>query len=165
MFRRSFLERVPLWDENLITHEDYLYLFRLSLENPRLVHVPQAAVLYRQHGAQSTGAETVSKSRATDRLNVLVQMRKELEGRKSGLISAGLFAGRFAQAFDFLESAGEDMRPWQGYRKTTDPVWKMIYRIYNKRARMKTASDWEPMHGISKNEEHFRFIVNSCING
>jgi glycosyltransferase involved in cell wall biosynthesis len=165
LFRKSFLDTAPQWDENLITHEDYLYLFRLSLLNPRLVHVPQSGVLYRQHGAQSTDQETRTRSRAKDRLQVLVEMRKNLATGGSGMFSRVLFAGRLKQAFDFLASQGEDMRAWTGYLHTTDPAMKLLYRIYNKNMRNQTRSDWEPMHGISTDPTHFKQIVKSCSNG
>jgi glycosyltransferase involved in cell wall biosynthesis len=165
LFRREFLNRVPAWDEKLITHEDYLYLFRLSLEKPKLVHVPEAGVLYRQHGAQSTDMETKNTARAKDRLQVLVQMRKELNSRDSDWFSSMLFSGRLFQAYQFLKEAGEDVRAFSGYMNATDLLCWQFYRFYNKRARMKTGNDWEPMHGTSSSKEHFNKILNACIHG
>jgi glycosyltransferase involved in cell wall biosynthesis len=165
LFRKSFLDSAPKWDENLITHEDYLYLFRLSLLNPRLVHVPQSGVLYRQHGAQSTDQETRTRSRAKDRLQVLVEMRKSIATGRSGMFSRALFSGRLKQAYDFLESQGEDMRPYRGFIQAGDPVCKILYRIYNKQMRIQTRTNWEPMHGLSVQADHFQHILNSCLNG
>ena len=165
LFRKSFLDGVPKWDENLITHEDYLYLFQLSLKNPKLIHVREGGVLYRQHGAQSTDQDTISKSRAKDRLQVLLQIRNELEQNRAGFVSKCLFAGRLKQAYDFLANQGEDMRAWTRCLHMTDPAMKLLYRIYNKTMRSQTRSDWEPMHGISTDPTHFQQIVKSCSNG
>ena len=165
LFRKSFLDSVPQWDENLITHEDYLYLFRLSLLKPRLVHVPQSSVLYRQHGAQSTDQETRTRSRAKDRLQVLVEMRKDLATGRSGMFSRVLFAGRLKQAYDFLEAQGEDMRPYRGFIQAADPACKLLYRFYNKQMRIQTRTHWEPMHGVSTDSHHFQQILNACIHG
>lgn len=164
LFRKEFLDRVPLWDEKLITHEDYLYLFRLSLEKPRLVHVPEAGVLYRQHGAQSTDMETKNTARAKDRLQVLVEMRKELRGKDYGWFSSLLFSGRISQAYQFLKEAGEDVRPFGGYMKFTDSICRQVYRIYNKRERLKSGNNWEPMHGTTAEIRHFETILNSIFN-
>ena len=165
LFRKSFLDSVPLWDEKLITHEDYLYLFRLSLHRPLMVHVPGAAVLYRQHGAQSTDAETLSRSRALDRLQVLLAMRKELSGNETRAFDRMLFSGRLRQAYDFFSDSGEDMRPYRGFLQASDWLFKWLYRIYNKRERMKTGTAWEPMHGVSGSEIHYLQIVNSIKHG
>ncbi len=165
IFRTDFIRQVTAWDEKLITHEDYLYLFRLSQKNPSLVHVQSAGVLYRQHGAQSTDMETQNLSRAQDRLQVLLEMRKEIKAGQAGFFSGGLFAGRLGQAYEYLSSLGEDMRPYRGFMKSSDSFWKWIYRIYNKRERMKTGNDWETMHGASNSEEHFKTILNACNHG
>jgi len=159
MFRREFLNGIPAWDEQLITHEDYLYLFRLSLANPKLVHVPKEGVLYRQHGAQSTDKATQNLSRAKDRLQVLLEMRKAIFSANSGFVSNGLFAGRLRQSFDYLASLGEDMRPYQGFMKTGDSLWKSLYKLYNKQERMKTGNAWETMHGASSEKNHFELIA------
>lgn len=163
LFRKSFLDKTPAWDERLITHEDYLYLFRLSLLSPVLIHVPESGVLYRQHGAQSTDQETLAFSRSKDRLEVLLEMRKNLRETQTGSFSRGLFAGRLRQAFDFMASQGADVRPYSGFLHPADSVWKLIYRVYNKQMRNKTRTDWEPMHGVSSRPEHFMQILNSCI--
>ena len=165
LFRKEFLDHVPAWDEKLITHEDYLYLFRLSLEKPRLVHVPQAGVLYRQHGAQSTDMETKNTARAKDRLQVLVEMRKELSNKDYSFFSSLLFSGRLAQAYLYLQQSGEDVRPFSGYMKATDSMCRHLYRFYNKSERMKTGNDWESMHGTSSSKEHFNKILNACFHG
>ena len=132
LFRRDFLQKAPKWDENLITHEDYLYLFRLGMMNPKMVHVPDAGVLYRQHGAQSTGLETMNLSRSRDKMSVMVSIRKELKMQAPGFADSVLFSGRFAQAYDYLAAQGEDMRSFKGYCEITDPLWKQVYRVYNK---------------------------------
>lgn len=165
LFRKSFLDNAPEWNKDLITHEDYLYLFRLSLRNPVLVHVPESGVLYRQHGAQSTDQETVVNSRANDRLQVLLEMRKSLREIQTDGFSRGLFAGRLKQAFDFLASNGADVCGYRSLLHPSDSAWKLIYRLYNKKMRNKTRTDWEPMHGISADSRHFQQIVNSCIYG
>jgi len=165
LFRREFLNRVPAWDEKLITHEDYLYLFRLSLENPRLIHVPEAGVLYRQHGAQSTDQETKNISRAKDRLQVLIEMRKELSSKESAWFSSMLFSGRLFQAYQFLKEAGEDVRPFSGFVNAGDSLCQQLYKIYNKQQRMKSGNAWEPMHGTSASPQHYKQILNACLYG
>lgn len=164
MFRKSFLDQVPIWDENLITHEDYLYLYRLSLKNPTLVHVPSEGVLYRQHGSQSTDLSTIQSSRGRDQMEVLTKLRESMP-EKIDFWSRQYLKGRMAMQLAWLRKNGVDIRPYLGYMSATDSIWEWPYRFYNRKMRQRTASDWEPMHGISKDPLHFQKIANSITYG
>lgn len=159
LFRRSLIDRCPPWDTRLITHEDYLYLFELSLQNPGLVHVPEEAVLYRQHGLQSTLSLTQNESRAMDKMEVLTRIRSALPKSHTQFLSQGLFFGRMAQNQKYLKSLGADTRRFHGFMGLTDPVWELIYRFYNKSQRNKTSTLWEPMHGVSTDPNVFSSIL------
>jgi glycosyltransferase involved in cell wall biosynthesis len=160
LFRKDFIDKCPLWNEQLITHEDYLYLFCLSLLNPGVVHVPDESVMYRQHGKQSTDKTTLSSGRAIDKMEVLTQMRALLPDSNADFLSKGLFKGRLAQNYSFLKSNGIDSRRYSGYVGTSDYLWQFVYRIYNRLKRQQTGSMWEPMHGISDSKTFFLDIVN-----
>jgi glycosyltransferase involved in cell wall biosynthesis len=159
LFRRSLLDRCPLWDTRLITHEDYLYLYELSLQEPKLIHVPEEAVLYRQHGLQSTLSQTQTESRALDKIEVLTRIREMVPSSKAEFVSKGLFFGRMAQNQKYLRRLGVDTRRYQGYMGIADPVWEWVYRLYNKQQRNKTKTLWEPMHGVSADPDVFTSIL------
>lgn len=161
MFRKSFLQQAAPWNEKLITHEDYLYLFKLSQLNPKLVHVPEQAVIYRQHEKQSTDHLTNQGSRAMDKMEVLMEMKSDLKNIKADLLSQGLFRGRFAQNFQFLKKQGIDPRRYSGFLDLQDALWESIYRLYNHRMRKQTGTLWEPMHGVDSSEQIFKNIIES----
>lgn len=164
LFRRSFLDQIPAWDERLITHEDYLYLYRLSLKNPRLVHVPTEGVLYRQHGTQSTDQTTVQTSRGKDQMEVLTKIRETMPAN-ADFWSKQFLKGRMAMQLDWLTRNGVDPRPFLGYMSQSDSLWQWPYRLYNRNMRKQTGSLWEPMHGVSADPSHFQNIVNSIHHG
>lgn len=160
MFRKELIDKASKWNEQLITHEDYLYLFKLSLLNPSMVHVPDEAVIYRQHGLQSTDSQTISNSRAQDKMEVLIEMKSELDKTEADFWSKLLFKGRLAQNFNFYKKHGGDARRFSGYIGPSDQLCQWAYRLYNKQERQKTGTPWEPMHGVESSKEVFNQIIS-----
>jgi len=161
MFRKDLIDRTEPWNQQLITHEDYLYLIKLSLLGPTCVHVPDETVIYRQHGQQSTDHQTHSKTRSQDKMEVLAEIRGLLSQIKSDFFSKGLFCGRMAQNYKFLNSAGVEKRRYSGFISVSDYFWEIIYRLYNKQKRNETGTLWEPMHGISNSKSVFENVIHS----
>ncbi len=165
LFRKSLIDSAPAWNEHLITHEDYLYLFKLSLLNPSFIHVPEEGVVYRQHGQQSTDNQTQSQTRAKDKMEVMAEIKSILPSSGADFLSKGLFRGRMALNFEFLKKSGADSRRYKGYMDFQDPAWALIYRAYNKQKRNETNSLWEPMHGINASVGAFQNIIQEIKNG
>lgn len=159
MFRKELIDKAPKWNEQLITHEDYLYLFHLSLLNPKMVHVPDEGVIYRQHGQQSTDNQTVSHSRSQDKMEVLIEMKTTLPQVKADMISKLMLYGRLAQNFNFYKKQGGDARRYAGYVGMREQLCQWLYRFYNKQQRQQTGTAWEPMHGISSSPETFEKLI------
>lgn len=160
MFRKELIDKAPKWNEKFITHEDYLYLFHLSLLNPQMVHVPGEAVMYRQHGQQSTDHQTVSHSRSQDKMEVLIDMKAKLDQLKADSFSKLLLKGRLAQNFNFYTKLGGDARRYAGFVGLADQLNQWLYRFYNKQQRRKTGTAWEPMHGVSSSSLIFEQLIN-----
>lgn len=156
LFRRSFLERCPAWDAELITHEDYLYMTRLAAQLPRLIHVPTEAVLYRRHGGQSTENHTVIASRSQDKLVVMHLIEQEGLAQSASPLTKALWGGRVALATDFAAAQGV---VGDNFAKSSK-FNSVLYRLYNKFERLKTGSQWETMHGINASPEAFARIAS-----
>lgn len=161
LFRKSFLDQAPLWNERLITHEDYLYLYKISQLQPSMIHVPNEGVLYRQHGTQSTNQNTRQQSRSADKMEVLIEMRNDLNNLETDWLSKLLFKGRFYQNYAFLKSIQGDYKRYSGYVEGFDIIWEKFYRLYNHLMRRQTQSNWEPMHGISSDARHFEQLKSN----
>ena len=155
LFRRSFLEKCPAWDEQLITHEDYLYMARMAAQKPIIVHVPDEAVIYRQHGLQSTADHTVTASRAADKWEVMQRMHREGLSADVDMKSWILFDGRLGLTQDFAAQVSIPM----GEHTKSSIYSRLLYRMFNKFERLKTGSNWETMHGIDAAPESFSYIV------
>lgn len=159
LFRHEWLKNCPPWNEKWITHEDYLYLFHLSLQQPKMVHVPEEGVIYRQHALQSTDINTNHGSRAADKMEVLIEIKSQLPSISIDVESNILFRGRMAQNYQFLKTQGIDPRRYSGFMHPLDFIYGFYYRFYNRQMRQKTGSGWEPMHGIDKRPEAFQQLI------
>lgn len=156
LFRRTFLERCPIWDSELITHEDYLYMTRLAAHRPRIVHVAGETVLYRRHGGQSTENHTVTASRARDKQIVMNRIEEEGLATGADLLTKALWTGRLGLTADFALAQGVYCDNFAKSSKFN----RVLYRLYNKFERLKTGSQWETMHGIDASPEAFSWIAS-----
>lgn len=84
MIRRSLLDRVGPYRTELIVGEDAELLFRMLLAGARIVHAPEALVLYRLHfGAQLSRGGIADERRAADWLRhaeIIEAALEEAEG-------------------------------------------------------------------------------------
>jgi len=55
LFRRSAVQKIGPWDEQLKRRQDTDYMARMLLHNPHFVFVPDADVFYRRHGNEHIG--------------------------------------------------------------------------------------------------------------
>jgi glycosyltransferase involved in cell wall biosynthesis len=161
MFRREVIEKAGKWNEKLITHEDYLYFLSLSKFIKTMVHVPVEAVIYRQHGQQSTENLTNQLSRTEDKIEVLIAYLQEMGQRKLSWFDKICLLGRLHQTVEYYRQIGGDARRFSGYTSVWSYICQHIYRVYNKQQRMKTGTLWETMHGVSADKALFDQIIKN----
>jgi hypothetical protein len=158
LFRRSFLEKVPLWDEAHMPTEDYLYMARLASCRPKLVFVPNECVIYRQHGLQITGDQIKEKGKALDAYQVMQKIFVETGWARQDYLTTQLFKGRlyaneqYALQIGALPHAPKHL----AYKREA-----IVYRLYNKFERLLTRTPWERMHAVSNNPAHFSEVLAS----
>jgi glycosyltransferase involved in cell wall biosynthesis len=85
IFPRKFLEAAGPFDERLMPTEDSELLFRMLSLQPKLIHTPDALVLYRVHPATqiSSGSSSSSLQRARDWLLYKQTVLRQLEARNN----------------------------------------------------------------------------------
>lgn len=103
MVRRSLLERVGPYREDLFVVEDSELLFRMLRAAPRLVHTPEALVLYRLHDAQISRGDA-ARMRQTENLVKLAETIADQIDRDSSGVSRG-------------DRAYWQRRVWQAHRE------------------------------------------------
>lgn len=144
LFSREVIDRVPAWDETLMTHEDYLYLYEVSKEVEEPVHSNQSATIYRQHHAQLTDDHTIDLQRAKNALNVL----RKMEGEKQTILDAAFIKGRKYHTSKYAGIQNESHL----FEKFSGIFSYYLYKGSQKWGRIQTKSDWQPFHGGLKDE-------------
>lgn len=158
LFRRSFLELVPLWDEAHMPTEDYLYMGRLALRHPKLVHVPGEAVIYRQHGQQITGDQIKERGKALDAYQVMQKLDEAIAGRPTDFLTRAIWQGRLYLNEQYALQIGA-LNDLPKHKKNRAQAF--VYRAYNKFERILTGTAWERMHAVSPRPEDFAAIIQN----
>lgn len=149
LFDRHLVREAGPWPEDLMTHEDYLYLFQVSRHVAHPAHTRGAAVIYRQHARQLTGADTQPPRRAGNLKAVLERM--------------------YAEAEDFGERHTLRVRMYQGAKcglpaaRSFGPmvrVGEAVWRLQHKANRMLTRTDWQLMHGVGRAPGLFSYYLS-----
>jgi len=154
LFTKCFIDKLGGWREDIFTHEDLDFWFRVAQANPRTVHTDKCAVLYRQHGEQLTDKETAKVLFTENHLKVLNDW-ENLVKEKLDYISNSYFNARKYYALKFLSHKRGEL-----INKTHNRFASVLmFRILNKFERMQTRSNWERIHGVDHSEEKFKNFV------
>lgn len=145
MFKKEIIKDAGFWREDMMTHEDLEYWFRLAKLNPYPLHTNQACVIYRQHSNQVTDSATTFENRVLDGLMALQEIQ-ENKSRKYGFYSEIALSARIYKQLRLLAKQGTSLKNEFSY---------FLYRLINKKERLITGSDWERMHGINSNPSVF----------
>ena len=155
LFRRTFLEKVPVWNETLMNYEDHLYLTLASLHKPSLAHVPQGGVIYRQHGQQSTSSHTRLIHRMQDRVEAFRHIKQNVKEDSLDLLTKTILEARMWEASRSLALTSDA----HALFKNKGSHAYQFNRIRNKFERFLTQSAWERMHGIDADPAHFGLLI------
>ena len=153
LFRKSFLDVVGMWPENVVTSEDWIYLWRLAQAEPFPAHTNTCAFIYRLHENQSTGANMDNLSRDKEKFCILQQAYEHsMHHGNFSWFDRRLFKSKFYQMASvtkdqvfkkaLLHAAGQGQ--W---------VISVYYRLKMKIGRNITQTDWQPMHGVSRDKQ------------
>lgn len=137
LFKREALDEVGEWNETIYTHEDYLYLYRLSNIVRKPLFTDACAVIYRQHTQQLTDAHSGAIVKARN-LNYVLRTMKQ---GNLGLMDRFIVQARLYQNQKYgLKNYEYDWK-WE--------LGDCYLRGINKLGRLKTGTGWQPMHGPS----------------
>lgn len=145
LFRRELLNVVGVWREDLLTHEDYEYWFRVSKVAKVLIHENKSCTIYRQHINQITDAATSSKSRWLNGVKAMNHIEDHLDF-KPPLSSYLKFKGRLSSSKSgLMKHFGKDL---QNTLTLFDYLALLFFKITNKIGRSRTGTAWQRMNGV-----------------
>ncbi|SFC04248.1 hypothetical protein SAMN05421780_102369 [Flexibacter flexilis DSM 6793] len=151
MFRREFLEKLGAWRTDITAYEDWDYLWRIGKLCPNPVHTNQAAMIYRLHGAQTTGAHFDNTQR--DKEKVICLKDALAAAQDLSPLDKLALTNILWKTLKSLAHLPEYQAVLAQYDSPAMPFISLYLRLKNKLERLKTHSDWTTMHGVSNSEE------------
>jgi glycosyltransferase involved in cell wall biosynthesis len=147
MFSADLIKDVGAWNEEVFTHEDYWYLFNVSLLIDKPLHTNQCAVFYRQHTAQLTDNHTKTNQRAENYAKVMRWIEDSLTHKKikADFLSKQIFSVRLAEACNSVHDTS----------KKVSKLHNIMWRVHQKMGRMQTQTNWQPIHGVTTDTNIF----------
>jgi glycosyltransferase involved in cell wall biosynthesis len=160
LFSKTFLHEIGQWPEDITTSEDWIYLWRIAEKEPQPSHVNSCAFIYRMHQQQSTAGNMDDLSRDKEKYKILIEVyHTYIRTGDFSWLERAIFRSKFYQMAmiskdpvfkkQLLKTAGKGMYGVQLYVKIKMKVGRII-----------TKSDWQPMHGITKDHT----IVKTYLN-
>ncbi len=157
LFRRDFVEKIGGWREDVFTHEDLDFWFRVAYANPSMIHSNNCCVFYRQHGAQLTDEMTKKINYTKNHLAVLKDWSKLLNNEINNL-SKIYFKAKQYSSKSFINQ--QKIENYSVDTSIKEYLSSLVFRGTNKIERFFTKSEWERMHGINKNPEQFQHYLS-----
>lgn len=151
LFPKELVEKVGPWREDIFTHEDRDYWYRMAkqITSPP-IHENITCTIYRQHSNQLTLATERQIQRAHDSLVLDNEIKKDRN--KIDLISKTLLNARINSTEKFLNK----LNPEYQLKKTfTFYLLDFIHRINSKLNRIRTKTNWQIMYGANTNNHAF----------
>jgi len=160
LFDSQLIKQVGMWRTDLMTHEDYEYLYRISRYVKYPAHTNACAVIYRQHGQQITDNQTSSIARTYDKIKVLEIMNNSRTKNEFSYLTNIIFDARIFETVKYLKQNNQDINLFSKNFSNTNLLKSIIHRSFNKINRIITKSDWQIMHGIAPSKELFNNYLN-----
>ncbi len=150
LFKREFLNKVGSWPEEIITSEDWLYLWRMAQIEPYPAHDNRCAFIYRLHGQQSVGSNYNNLKRDKEKYSVLKSIFEAdiKSNKKYSWLEKQLFVNKFYQMAFVCQETDFKGQLIDTSGKYAFIIWQ-YYRLKMKLGRIRTSTEWQPMHGAS----------------
>ena len=146
LFKKEFIKKVGPWPTEMITSEDWLYLWKIAKLEPYPAHSNKCAFLYRIHNKQSTGNNFNNLQRDTERYKILKEIyNTELNNNNLNISQKLIFRNKFYQIKRQITDPKLTKLLNNDIKYIDKYIWQFI-RIKNKLGRIKTKTDWQPMH-------------------
>ncbi|WP_075590608.1 glycosyltransferase family 2 protein [Labilibacter marinus] len=150
LFRRDFLDSVGPWPEDIITSEDWLYLWRIAQKEPYPAHDSRCAFIYRLHGEQSVGNNFDNLKRDKEKFKILKNIFESdiKPSDKYTWWQKQIFINKFYQTARVCIDPCFKQELLSISGNFSKIIWQ-LYRLKMKWGRIKTKTDWQPFHGVN----------------
>lgn len=130
---------------------------------PYPAHTNECAFIYRVHENQSTGANLNNEARDKEKFEVLSRIfNQDVRNSSFSWFDKQLFLNKFFQMYrvsvdlQFKQKLNVYKNPFSYF------IWQW-YRINMKFGRIKTKSNWQPMHGVLISDDKINDFIKACM--
>lgn len=155
LFSKSFIDKVGYWNEGLMTSEDYEYWFRISQKAKSYFHENKSCVIYRQHYKQITNQDVTNKTRWMDGIKAMQCISSEIN-KSHNKLSILKFKGRLTLSKKKYDDVFGEHISDASFR---DILCAYYARLEGKLGRIKTKTNWQPMHGPLQSDAVFKKYI------
>lgn len=155
LFPRELIEKVGPWREDIHTHEDREYWYRVAKTiSSTPLHENKSCTVYRQHENQLTLKTERQLQRSLDA--IIVDQGILNNNDKIDFVSKLLLKARInaTKAYINQECGQNDFE--------ASHLYTTIHRVSNKIGRIRSHNNWEPMHGAITDKELFRRYIKKA---
>ena len=158
LFKRALLDAVGSWREDVTASEDWEYLWRISLLEPRPAHTNACAFLYRVHGQQTTESNFSNVQRDVDKVIVLEEiLNSAVKDQHVSSKEIKFIENKLFQLYRTHKGANIELeRRLEKYDSFSNKLNWQRFRLDQKLGRLKTKTNWQPCHGPLVSEDQFR---------
>lgn len=149
LFSKELIDKAGRWREDLMTHEDKEYWFRIALLEPFPAYENKSITLYRQHEQQITDKMTAGLERTENGIKAFSDILSQSKGNIS-FLSTAVLKGIMVNYKKYSIQHGR-----QYDIGITEHIYGFIAKAYAKIGRLRTGTAWQPMHGVNADTQIF----------
>lgn len=160
LFDRNFVNELGPWRDDIMSFEDWDYLWRIACRDIRPVHSNASAWFYRQHQNQITGTYMTISSRDKDRIRSHVTALERTPGLS--LKEKKMLSGQILWTLSFLKLEPEYAKLYSRFNTVPNRFALEYYLAANFIGKLMTRSHWNTMRGISRSRtvyEHYLSLM------
>lgn len=151
LFKKELLDKAGPWREDIMSHEDYEYWFRLSKVAQKYIHENKSCVIYRQHQQQITGTHLADRTKWRNELTV-IDLIKAQRPYKLPSHSVMIFHGKeFKAKSAYIARFGKEEKI---AINRNHRFFLPYFKLFNKIGRIQTGTQWQKMHGVLPTDDH-----------
>jgi glycosyltransferase involved in cell wall biosynthesis len=148
LFSRELLDETGPWREDLLTHEDKEYWYRLGKYAPYPIHENKSITIYRQHLNQITDKLTNNLDRTHNGIRSFEIILQYAEKDDVPFFSRAIVKGMIAHYKRYCNQHG-----FIYDTNAQDVLYLFLSKVCSKIGRIKTGTDWQPMHGVTNSAD------------
>jgi glycosyltransferase involved in cell wall biosynthesis len=159
LFDKNIFKESGLWRTDLMPHDDLEFLFRIGKVVPYPTHTNKVAVLYRQHGQQITDLAVSNQGKTFDQLYAWNLIQENMDKQYYNWSDFMVIQENILHCYKHIHH--KDKAEIGNKFNFTNRIFNIYNKVNKKYNRLKSRSEWQSIHGISKSKEIFRSYIEA----